>query len=132
MTPTQNDFGSRAQLRVLLAEDSLVQQKLASAMLRKRGHTVKLASNGKEAVDALEVEHFDLVLMDIEMPVMNGLDATSLIRERERRVGRHTPVVAVTSTTDQNRCFAVGMDAYIAKPLRPDVLTAMMEQVLGN
>jgi CheY-like chemotaxis protein len=131
MTPTQDDYGPRAQLHVLLAEDSLVQQKLATILLRKQGHTVKLASNGKEAVDAFEDEHFDLVLMDIEMPVMDGLDATSLIREREGRIGRHTPVVAVTSTTDQERCFAVGMDAYIAKPLSPDVLSATMEQVLG-
>ena len=131
MTPTQDDYGSRAQLDVLLADDSLVQQKLASSLLREQGHTVKLAGNGKEAVDALEGQHFDLVLMDIEMPVMNGLDATSLIREREGRTGRHTPVVAFTSTMDQDRCFAVGMDAHIAKPLSSDVLAATIKQVVG-
>jgi len=131
MTATEDDTGQDARLHVLLAEDSVVHQKLASALLHKQGHSVKVASNGKEAVDALEVEQFDLVLMDIEMPVMNGLDATSAIRDREGKTGEHTPVVAVTSTTDQERCFAVGMDAYIAKPLRPDVLSATMEQVLG-
>jgi CheY-like chemotaxis protein len=114
-----------------LADDSLVQQKLASSLLCEQGHTVRLASNGKEAIDALEGQQFDLVLMDIEMPVMNGLEATSLIREREGRTGRHTPVVAFTSTTDQDRCFSAGMDAYISKPLSSDVLAATIKQVVG-
>lgn len=131
MTATDDDMGRHAQLHVLLAEDDAIHQKLAAALLHKQGHSVRVAGNGKEAVDALEFEHFDLVLMDVEMPVMNGLDATSRIRDREGETGGHTPVIAVTSTKDRKRCFAVGMDAFIAKPLRSDVLNAAVEQVLG-
>ena len=115
----------------MLVDDEDGVRAVAARMLMRAGYEVLEARDGAEAAVAALNRQPAVVVTDLEMPVMNGLEATSLIREREGRIGRHTPVVAVTSTTDQERCFAVGMDAYIAKPLSPDVLSATMEQVLG-
>lgn len=121
----------RDPLRVLLVEDALVHQKLATNLLQRQGHSVTVSTNGKEAVDLLESQRFDLVLMDVDMPVMDGLAATSAIRDRESKHGGHTAIVAVTSSSGPEECLAAGMDAYIAKPLRGDSFDRTVQQVLG-
>ena len=121
----------RVPLRVLLVEDALVHQKLATNLLQRQGHSVTVSPNGKEAVDLLESQPFDLVLMDVDMPVMDGLAATSAIRNWESKHGGHTAIVAVTSSSGREECLAAGMDAYIAKPLRGDSFDQTVQQVLG-
>ncbi len=106
--------------RILVAEDSLVNQQLARRLLEKRGFVVVLAGNGREAVEAHARESFDLILMDIQMPDMNGVEATALIREKERLDDTYTPIVALTACAmkgDHERCLQAGMDAYITKPI---------------
>jgi CheY-like chemotaxis protein/HPt (histidine-containing phosphotransfer) domain-containing protein len=108
--------------RILLAEDNVVNQKLAVQWLKKWGHSVVVANNGREALALLEREPVDLVLMDLQMPEMGGLEATAAIREQEKTTGRHLPIVAMTAhamESDRERCMAAGMDGYIAKPIRP-------------
>jgi two-component system sensor histidine kinase/response regulator len=108
-------------MRILLAEDSLVNQKLAVALLEKYGHSVCVANNGREALAALESQGFDLVLMDVQMPEMDGYEATALIREREKRTGEHVLIVAMTAHAmqgDRQRCLDAGMDEYVSKPIR--------------
>ena len=112
-------------LHILLAEDNEVNQQLAVKTLQKRGHTVVVAGNGREALAALEQETVDLVLMDVQMPEMDGFAATAAIREREKGTGRHIPIVALTAHAmkgDRERCLAAGMDAYVSKPLRVEEL----------
>ncbi|HKI37557.1 MAG TPA: PAS domain S-box protein [Gemmataceae bacterium] len=108
-------------LRILLAEDSPLNQKVSLRMLEREGHTVTLAGNGREALAALDKGTFDLVLMDVQMPEMDGLEATRVLREGERATGRHVPVIAMTAHAlngDRHRCLAAGMDGYISKPIR--------------
>jgi CheY-like chemotaxis protein len=112
--------GSR--LNILLADDNLAGQLIGQRALEKMGHTVRIASNGREALQQVEAGRIDLVLMDVEMPDMDGLEATRQIRQREAGTGRHTPIVAVTAYAmkeDQERCLAAGVDDYLAKPLSP-------------
>ncbi|MBI4902145.1 MAG: response regulator [Acidobacteria bacterium] len=107
-------------LRVLLVEDNIVNQKLARLLLEKQGHSVELAANGQQALDILDTTSFDLVLMDVQMPEMDGLTATRLLREREAMRGGHTVVIALTANVmqgDRERCIASGMDHYISKPI---------------
>jgi signal transduction histidine kinase/CheY-like chemotaxis protein len=109
-------------LYILLAEDNIVNQRLVSRLLEKRGHRVALAGTGHEALQWLERERFDLILMDVQMPDMDGLETTALIRERERQSGSYTPIVALTAHTmkgDRERCLDAGMDNYINKPIEP-------------
>ena len=107
--------------RILLAEDNVVNQRVAVAMLRKAGHSVALAANGKEALRLFEKERFDAILMDVQMPEMDGCEATAAIRSSETRAGRgHTPVIAMTAhamSGDRERCIEAGMDDYISKPI---------------
>ena len=118
---------TRAQrFRVLLAEDNKVNQLVAMAMLEKEGHAVAVAENGQEALEMLEKEGFDLVLMDMQMPVMGGIEATEEQRRREGEGGGHVPIVGLTANamkSDEEDCLAAGMDAYIPKPLHRDRLT---------
>jgi len=119
-------------LRVLLAEDNQVNQQLASRLLERRGHTVTIVANGREALQALEHESFDLILMDVQMPVMDGLAATAEIRRREEQGGGHCFVVAMTAHAmkgDRERCLSAGMDAYVSKPLHPHELDAILNRL---
>ncbi len=131
MNATSSALRRRDPLRVLLVEDALVHQKLATNLLQRQGHSVTVSTNGKEAVDLLESQRFDLVLMDVDMPVMDGLAATGAIRDRESKHGGHMAIVAVTSSSGPEECLAAGMDAYIAKPLRGDSFDRTVQQVLG-
>ena len=120
-------------LRFLLAEDNPVNQRLAVRILEKRGHTVVVAGNGKEAMVALDRERFDAVLMDVQMPKVDGFEATTMIRELEKTSGRHIPIVAMTAHAmagDRERCLASGMDAYISKPLDAAKLLQLIESVV--
>jgi len=111
---------NRRSLRILIAEDNPVNQVLAVRLLEKHGHEIAVAKNGREALTALQQQSFDVVLMDVEMPEMNGFQATMAIREREKLSGKHIPILAMTAHAmkdDKERCLAAGMDAYIAKPI---------------
>jgi PAS domain S-box-containing protein len=112
-------------LRVLLAEDSLVNQKLAIALLEEQGHHVTLVRNGREAIAAVEAQTFDLVLMDVQMPEMDGLEATATIRARQNPAAPRLPILAMTAHAlkgDRERCLEAGMDGYIAKPIHAEEL----------
>jgi two-component system, sensor histidine kinase and response regulator len=117
------DPGSMAVLRILLAEDNLTNQFLVTSLLRKRGHIVVAARDGREALEACRHQEFDLIVMDVQMPEMNGFEATAAIRKVEETTGRHVPILALTAhSTEQDRveCLAAGMDAYVPKPIRID------------
>jgi two-component system sensor histidine kinase/response regulator len=112
-------------LRILLAEDDIINQKVSMGSLEKAGHQVSVANNGREAVAALDLQPFDLVLMDLQMPEMDGLEATAAIREREKVLGRRTPIIALTAHAmhgDRERIMAAGMDGYVTKPIRQEEL----------
>lgn len=117
-------------LRVLLAEDNVVNRRLAIRLLDKHGHQVSVAGNGKEVLSALAGQTFDVVLMDVQMPEMTGLEATALNRQTEEASGRHTPIIAMTAHAmkgDRERCLASGMDGYISKPIRSDELFHVLD-----
>lgn len=128
---TRHTLGeSRTRLRVLLAEDNPVNQKVAARLLEKRGHAVKVAGNGREALAALEKETFDLVLMDVQMPEMDGFEATTAIRAQEKEGGGHLRIIAMTAHAakeDRERCLAAGMDHYVPKPIQPQELFEAVE-----
>ncbi len=122
-------------LRILLAEDNLVNQKLALGVLRKHGHTVVLANNGREAVERFTEATFDLVLMDVQMPVMDGLEATRALREVEQAGELRTAIIAMTAHAmegDRERCLACGMDEYLTKPIRAATLMEKVAAVLAD
>jgi CheY-like chemotaxis protein len=117
-------------LRILLAEDSPINQRLALALLEKRGHAVTVVGNGAAALQALERRSFDLVLMDLQMPEMDGLEATAQLRRKERDGGGHVPIIAMTAYAmqgDRERCLEVGMDGYVSKPIRAAELYRVIE-----
>ncbi len=119
-------------LRILLAEDNAVNRALANAIFTKRGHSVTNAINGREALKAATAETFDAIFMDVQMPEMDGFEATGRIREIEKPLGRHTPIVAMTAhamTGDRERCLAAGMDDYISKPLNKMKLIALLDRI---
>jgi signal transduction histidine kinase/CheY-like chemotaxis protein len=122
-------------LNVLLAEDNAVNQRLATRLLEKRGHEVTLANNGQEALTLLEKSSYDLVLMDVQMPLIDGLEATRMIRKREAATGAHQQIIALTAHAlkgDRERCEAAGADGYLAKPIRPDELDAALQRHIRN
>jgi PAS domain S-box-containing protein len=122
-------------LRLLLAEDNAVNQRLAVSLLEKRGHHVVVVGNGKDAIAALDRDRFDAVLMDVQMPEMDGFEAAAAIRAREDASGGHTPIVAMTAHAlkgDRERCLKAGMDAYIAKPLRSNELFGILDGLVSS
>jgi len=125
---------ARGRLRILVAEDNAVNQRLAVRLLEKQEHMVVIVSNGREALAALEQQLFDLVLMDVQMPEMDGLEATAAIRARERVNGGHIPIIAMTAHAmkgDAEHCLTAGMDAYISKPMKADELYATIDRLGG-
>jgi CheY-like chemotaxis protein len=120
-------------LRVLVAEDNLVNQRLAKRLLEKSGHIVYLAANGREALTQLDLESIDVVLMDLQMPEMDGIQATAAIRAAEKLRGGHVPIVALTAhalTGDREHCLASGMDGYLAKPYSGAELDRVLADVM--
>ena len=123
------------RLSILLAEDNAVNRQVALRLLEKQGYQVTCAADGLEALALLEQLVFDLVLMDIEMPNMNGLEASAAIRQREKGTGRHIPIIAMTAHVmkgDQEKCLAAGMDEYVSKPIRPGDLSAAILKVVPS
>jgi two-component system, sensor histidine kinase and response regulator len=124
----------RRTLRLLLAEDNAVNQRLAVSLLEKRGHQVVVVGNGRDAVTAVAEGRFDAVLMDVQMPEMDGFEAAAAIRALDAAAGGHTPIVAMTAHAlkgDRERCLAAGMDAYVTKPLRPHELFEAVERLVS-
>ena len=135
---TKNPFEQKSQhpLRLLVAEDNPVNQKLAIRVLQKWDHEVVIARNGQEACDLLlQDATFGAVLMDVEMPILNGFEATALIRAREKTTNTHVPIIAMTAHAmvgDKARCLAAGMDGYVTKPLRPEELYTLLEDIAAR
>jgi len=129
---------ARRGLRILLAEDNAVNQMLAVRLLEKRGYSVAVANNGREALAILEgaaFSGFDAVLMDVQMPEMDGFEATAAIRAKEKPLGKHLPIIAMTAHAmkgDEERCLAAGMDGYVSKPVRADELFANIEKLFPS
>jgi two-component system sensor histidine kinase/response regulator len=118
----------------LLAEDNLVNQRLTSRLLEKMGHVVTLAPNGQVALQLSAANEFDLVAMDMQMPIMDGLEATEKIRAREKKTGLHLPIVAMTANAfeeDRERCLRAGMDGYIAKPVTSEAIKIEIARVMA-
>lgn len=129
----EHDATSTGPLRILLAEDNLTNQLLVTSLLQKRGHTVFPATSGKEAVSAFATQQFDLIVMDVQMPEMNGLEATAAIREIEKSTGSHVPILALTAHAiegDRARCLAAGMDGYVSKPICVNDFMSAIAQLL--
>ena len=121
---------TRKSLRVLVVEDNPVNQHLAVRLVEKQGHSVAAVASGREALEALATEHFDIVLMDVQMPEMDGFEATAAIRDKERRTGKHLPIIAMTAHAmqgDRERCLEAGMDGYVTKPVNVKELFAAIE-----
>ncbi len=144
IAPTEGDAAEPATapfpastrpLRILLAEDSIVNQRLAVGLLERHGHRVTIANNGREACERLAGDSFDVVLMDVQMPELDGLSATRHIRESEKQSGGHVPIIAMTAHAlkgDRERCLESGMDEYVSKPIRERQLLAALRGVMGG
>jgi CheY-like chemotaxis protein len=132
--PVPGISSSSLSLRILLVEDNRVNQRVAMTMLAKMGHQVELATNGLEAVEQWRRSDFDLILMDVQMPVMTGLQATMQIR-REEATGAHVPIVAMTASAmseERERCLAAGMDDFISKPVSYQVIQQMITATFSH
>ncbi len=130
---TERSKHARSNQRILVAEDNIVNQRLAARLLEREGHQVEIAASGRQVLELLSQKRFDLVLMDLQMPEMDGLEAAAHIRRKERGSGQRIPIVAVTaqaSESDRQRCFEAGMDAYVTKPVRVPELMSMIESVI--
>ena len=122
----------KRRLTILLAEDNPVNQQLARAMLEKAGHDVTIVENGRLAVEAMAEKDFDVILIDVQMPVMDGLEAVAAIRRREKTTGTHRLIVALTAHAmkgDREKCLDVGMDAHVSKPLRRQELLSVLDEL---
>jgi PAS domain S-box-containing protein len=122
----------RRGLQILVAEDNVVNQRVAARLLESRGHHVTIANNGREALDLIETQRFDLALADVQMPVLDGLQLTGAIREKERKTNSHLPIIAMTAyamTGDRERCLEAGMDAYVSKPINSSQLFETIDGV---
>lgn len=119
-------------LRVLVVEDSFVNQLVLTRMLMDQGCQVEVATDGQQGVEQYLQQSFDVVLMDVQMPVMDGLAATRMIRSHEKNLDKRALIVAVTAGVDRESCLQAGMDDYVQKPVRPDVLRAMLEQATSS
>jgi CheY-like chemotaxis protein len=131
--PPLADARPHGGLHVLVAEDNAVNQQLAVRLLEQEGHSVAVAANGRQVLEALDRDSFDLLLIDIQMPEMDGFEATAAIRSSERITGEHLPIIAMTAyamSGDRDKCLAAGMDGYVAKPIRkPELLEALQDVV---
>jgi CheY-like chemotaxis protein len=128
--PRSSKQRASRSLHILLAEDNLVNQKVATALLKNRGHRVEVVGNGRLAVERSQEQTFDLILMDLQMPEMDGWDATREIRERDRSSGRHIPILALTAhamSHAQEQCREAGMDGIIVKPFDPAQFYTVIE-----
>jgi CheY-like chemotaxis protein len=126
---------ARMRISILLAEDNPVNQMLAVKVLEKMGHTISVAANGLQALDLLEKGHFQVILMDVQMPEMDGFETTRAIREREKLTGGHIPIIAMTAHAmmgDRERCLEAGMDDYISKPINRNELLECIEKLVGE
>jgi two-component system, sensor histidine kinase and response regulator len=131
---SESGSGDVEGLEILLVEDSLYNQKLALGILAQRNHQVTVANNGLEAVDAHRSKQYDLIVMDVQMPEMDGLEATRTIRIRERETGEHIPIIGVTAQAmkgDRQRCLDAGMDVYLPKPVRAALLHNAIDKIIG-
>lgn len=125
----------RRSYRILLAEDNIINQKVVVRILEKYGYTVEVANNGGEVIQALEKNHYDLILMDIQMPKMTGFEATKAIRKKEKTTKKHIPIIAMTAHAmrgDREKCLEIGMDDYIPKPIKPDELEKKVDSMLSK
>jgi CheY-like chemotaxis protein len=132
LSPVAPEAADAKRLRILLAEDNLINQKLAKRLLERQGHEVSIANNGVEALNAMTAESFDAVLMDVQMPEMDGIEATRLFRQRENENARKQVIIAMTAHAlagDRERCLAAGMDEYISKPFNIDELYTLLKRV---
>jgi CheY-like chemotaxis protein len=129
------ETGPRRRLRILLAEDNVVNQRLVVRLLEKHGYSMLVARTGHEVLTVLQQQSVDLVLMDVQMPEMDGLEVTAAIRKQERQSGVHLPIIALTAHAmkgDQERCLAAGMDGYVSKPINAQTLSATISRVLSD
>ncbi|MBN1941834.1 MAG: response regulator [Phycisphaerae bacterium] len=132
-TPSEQPVAGRLY-NILLAEDNRINQTLAVALLKKHGHEVTVAENGQEVLDLYETKPFDLILMDVQMPEMNGFEATTAIRQIERKTGRHMPIIAMTAHAmkgDRQVCLDAGMDSYVSKPINTDELFHTIRETIA-
>jgi len=136
MNPTCSNIKPASRCaNILLVEDNIVNQKVAIRLLEKLGHSFILAENGIQAVEAVEKNSFDLILMDVQMPKMGGLEATAIIRMKEEKLGKHTPIIAMTAYAlcgDREKCIGAGMDEYLVKPINVQKLKTTIQQFMNN
>jgi len=126
---------SKKRFHILLAEDNIINQKVAVRILEKAGHIIKAVPDGRQALTEWEKNSFDLILMDIQMPFLDGFEVTAKIRDIEREKGGHIPIIAMTAHAmkgDREKCLAAGMDNYVSKPLKPDDLVRVIERSMRN
>lgn len=120
--------------RILVAEDNYINQKLIRKLLNKKGYDTLIVDDGKKAVDLYDQNNYDVILMDIQMPVMDGYQATAYIREKEKLTGDHIPIIGITAfamESDRQRCFRIGMDDYLSKPFNRDDFYDVIEKHLN-
>jgi CheY-like chemotaxis protein len=126
---------SRDKLKILLAEDNIINQKVATGLVENMGHSVRIAGDGTEVLSIMDTESFDVILMDVQMPNMDGFDATRTIREREKLSGAHIPIIAMTAYAmkgDREKCFEVGMDGYVSKPINVNELEQALDDLIKD